>query len=277
MKYKRLSKIISFVFLLGMGMIWIFPTVWGFTNSFRTQADFIRNTNRLIPTQWVLSSYAAALNSTSAPLMTWFRNSVVISVSHVFLVVVVVSLAAFGYTRLQFKGRDAIFFFLLGTMMFPGVVNLIPLFAIVNTFGWINSPLAAIIPGASGVFNIFLVRQFMLGIPMELDESARMDGASDLKIFLFIIVPLIRPVLTVVALFSFVGSWNDFLWPSIVFTDMRRLPLTPGLQLAQGSLAQIIPSVLAGAMIAIAPTLLLFLMVQKYFVSSLSLSAGIKG
>ena len=177
-------------------------------------------------------------------------NSMIISVSHTLLVLVIVSTAGYGYTRLKFKGRDVIFYFLLATMMFPSVVNLIPLFAIVSRFGWIDSPLAVIVPGAAGVFNIFLVRQFMQGIPKEFDESARIDGANDFQIFTKIMLPLIRPILTVVALFAFTGSWNDFLWPSIVFNDIRNLPLTPGLQLLQGTFHQQIGALLAGALVA---------------------------
>ena len=237
----------------------------------------MQHSYRFLPIDWVLSNYTHVLFSTSTPVFQWFLNSMVISVSHSILVVCVVSIAAYGYARLKFKGRDKIFFFLMGTMMFPAIVNLIPLFAIVQRFGWINSPLAAIVPGAAGVFNIFLVRQFMLGIPKDFDESAKMDGASEWQIFTRIIIPFIRPVLTVVALFAFVFSWNDFLWPSIVFNDVRSLPLTPGLLTLQGAFHMQIGSLLAGATFALMPTFLLYLFVQKHFVKSLSLSAGVKG
>ncbi|XCB29024.1 carbohydrate ABC transporter permease [Arcanobacterium hippocoleae] len=113
---------------------------------------------------------------------------------------VLVALASYGYTRLQFRGRDALFTFLLGTMMFPTVLNLIPNYKIVDMLGWINTPLAVVIPGAAGVYNIFLVQQFVKGIPLELDEAARVDGANHWQIFTRIILPLIKPALTVVAL-----------------------------------------------------------------------------
>jgi len=277
MKKMNLSKIIAFVFLVGMCIVWATPLIWAFFTSFKSEVEIINHTSRLLPINWVLANYTRALFSTSTPVFSWFINSVIISVSHTILVLFVVSTAAYGYTRLKFKGRDAIFFFLLATMMFPGVVNLIPLFAIVDRFGWINNPLAVIVPGATGVFNIFLVRQFMLGIPNEFDESARIDGASDFQIFTKIMLPLIRPILTVVALFAFTGSWNDFLWPSIVFNDIRNLPLTPGLQLLQGTFHQQIGALLAGALFAIIPTFLLYLFAQKYFLESLSLSSGVKG
>lgn len=160
--------------------------------------------------------------------------------------------------------------------MFPGVVNLIPNFKIVDTLGWTNTFLAVIVPGAAGVYNIFLVRQFILGIPKELDESAVIDGANEFQIFYHIILPLIKPVLTVVALFSFTGSWNDFLWPSIVINDIDKLPITPGLQLLQGQYMTYPGIGTAGAFLALIPTFLLYSVAQKSFMASMSLQSGIK-
>ena len=277
MKKINLAKTISFLFLLIMGLIWLMPVLWGVLTSFRSEMEIMHYSHRFIPIDWIISNYTNVLFSTSTPVLRWFLNSLLISTTHTILVIIVVSLSAYGYTRLEFKGRDKIFYFLMATMMFPGIVNLIPLFAIVQRFGWVNSPLAVIIPGAAGVFNIFLVRQFMMGIPKDFDESAKMDGATEWQIFSKIMLPLVKPVLTVVGMFSFVGSWNDFLWPSIIFNDVRRLPLTPGLQLLQGTFHTRIGSLLAGAVFALIPTFLLYLFVQKYFVESLSLSSGIKG
>jgi multiple sugar transport system permease protein len=165
----------------------------------------------------------------------------------------------------------------MGTMMFPGVINLIPLYKLVDIFGWIDTPLAMIIPGAGGVFNIFLIRQFMMGIPKDYDESARMDGASEWHIYSKILIPLSRPVLTLVGLFVFTGSWNDFLWPTIVFNDRNKLPLTAGLQLLQGIYDIEIAHLMASTIVAILPTTLIFFLAQRYFLTGLNLSSGIKG
>jgi multiple sugar transport system permease protein len=260
-----------------MSVVWVLPIVWGFLTSFKSEREILQHSYRFLPINWVLSNYTNVLFSTSTPVLRWFTNSLFISTTHAILVIVIVSLAAYGYARLNFKWRNQLFYFLMATMMFPQIVNLIPLFAIVQRFGWINSPLSVIIPSAAGVFNVFLVRQFLLGIPKDFDESAKMDGASEFQIFTKIMLPFIKPVLTVVGMFSFVASWNDFLWPSIVFSDVRRLPLTPGLLTLQGTFHMQIGSLLAGATFALLPTFLLYLFVQKYFVESLSLSAGIKG
>ncbi|WP_461219371.1 carbohydrate ABC transporter permease [Lapidilactobacillus salsurivasis] len=279
MKQKKyVSKTIAFVFLAILAVIWVIPLLWGIVTSFKSETELQTIGFKFLPIQWVLSNYTELLvNNASTPLLHWFMNSMVISVSNTLLVLVVVSLSAFAYDRLEFKGKNALFFFLMATMMFPGVVNIIPLYKIIDLFGWVNTKWAMIVPGAAGVFNIFLVRQFMSNIPKSFDEAARMDGASDLTIFWKIILPLSKPVLFVVALFTFTGSWNDFLWPSIVFNDLEKMPITPGLQLLQG-MYQAQPTLLmAGALIAIVPTFILYLFAQKYFLQSMSLSAGVKG
>ncbi|MBX8937678.1 MULTISPECIES: carbohydrate ABC transporter permease [Enterococcus] len=278
MKKKPVTKIVAFLFLFIMAIIWILPLLYGFFTSFKSHGEIMTSGFKIMPAEWVLSNYSNLLvNNTSAPLLRWFLNSMFIAVVHTLLVLFVVSFSAFAYSRLNFKGKNLLFSFLLVTMMFPSVVNLIPLYKIVDIFGWVNTPMAMIVPGAAGVFNIFLVRQFMDNIPKDFDEAAQIDGAGEFTIFTKIILPLIKPVLLVVALFSFTGSWNDFLWPSIVFNDVERMPITAGLQLLQG-MYDVKPGLLmAGALIAIIPTFILYLFAQKYFLQSMSLSAGVKG
>lgn len=272
------TKLIAFIFLLVMALLWVFPLIWAVFTSFKSEAEITNAAVSFLPIHWTVSNYSELLfNNASTPVMKWFLNSLIIAVGHTLLVLVVVSLAAYGYTRLQFKGRDLLFGMLLASMMFPAVVNLIPLYSIVDSIGWVNNLLAVIVPGAAGVFNIFLVRQFVLGIPKTFDESAKIDGASEFQIFYLIILPLIRPVLTVVALFSFTGAWNDFLWPSIVLNDIDKLPITPGLQLLQGQYMTYPGIGTAGALIALVPTFLLYLFAQRYFMQSMSLSSGVKG
>ncbi|WP_059173554.1 carbohydrate ABC transporter permease [Bacillus sp. FJAT-27445] len=278
MKHYRATKLAAFIFLLIMALVWVFPILWGIFTSFKSEEEITAAGVSFLPIHWSLSNYVELLfNNDSTPIIKWFTNSLIIAVSHTVLVLVVVSLAAYGYTRLHFKGRDFLFAVLLGSMMFPGVVNLIPLYSIMDQLGWVNNLLAVIVPGAAGVFNVFLVRQFVLGIPKTFDESARIDGANEFQIFWLIILPLIRPVLTVVALFSFTGAWNDFLWPSIVLNDVEKLPITPGLQLLQGQYLTYPGIGTAGALIALVPTFLLYLFAQRYFMQSMSLSSGVKG
>ena len=274
----RAGKWLAFLFLTIMGVIWIVPLLYGITSSFKTNIEMQSVGFRFLPINWVLSNYTKLLaNTTNTPVFRWFLNSLVIACGTTLLVLCVVSLSAFAYSRLKFRGKNILFYGLLTTMMFPPVMNLIPLYKIITTLGWANTDWAMIVPAATGVFNIFLVRQFMDNIPISYDEAARIDGASDWQIFFRVILPLIKPVLFVVALFTFTGSWNDFLWPSIVFSDLNKMPITPGLKLLQGMYASNIPTLMAGALVAIVPTLILYFFAQKYFLQSMALSVGVKG
>lgn len=273
------KKLVSFIFLLLMAVIWIVPVLWATLTSFKSEQEIRTTGFEFLPEEWVTTNYVdAVMNTTNAPVLKWFFNSMVMSTSSAVLSVIIVSITAYGYARLDFKGRDTLFLTIMGISLFPGIVNLIPMYSIIATFNWVNSMLAIIVPGLGGVTNIFLVRQFMLGIPKEFDEAAKIDGANEFQIFLKIIVPLVRPVLTIVALFSFTGTWNDFLWPAIVFNDIDKMPITAGLELLQGAYGTFkVGLLLSSAIVAIIPTFILFLFAQKYFMESLSLSAGLKG
>ncbi|GAB2545362.1 carbohydrate ABC transporter permease [Gracilibacillus alcaliphilus] len=280
MKKVSMSKTISYIFLVFMTLIWVVPLLFGVFTSFKSETEIKGVGFQLLPVNWTLNQYIDVLeNTTNAPIIRWFINSMLISVTHTILVVVIVSLAAYGYTRLQFKGRNLLFWTLLCASMFPSVVNIIPTYKIVDTFGWVNTMWSCVVPGLGGVAHIFLVRQFMLGIPKEYDESAKMDGASDFYIYSRIILPLIKPILIVVALFTFTGSWNDFLWPTIVFNDVEAMPITAGLELLKGIYGDYLfmGQLMASASLALIPTFVMFLFAQKYFIESLSLSSGIKG
>jgi multiple sugar transport system permease protein len=275
---KKGPKAAAFIFLFAMALIWILPVLYAVLSSFKSNVEINSMGYKLLPQQWIVENYVKVLtNFDSAPIVRWFLNSLLIATSQTILVLIIASSAAYAYSRLKFKGRDFIFWILLSTMMFPSIVNLIPLYKIVSLFNWIDTPLAIIVPGVSGVFNIFLIKQFMVSIPKEYDESARIDGASDFQIYTKVILPLIRPVLTVVALFTFTGAWNDFLWPSIVYNNIENLPLTPALQLFQGMYITDYGRLTTSAVIAIIPTFILYLFTQKYFLEGLNLSSGIKG
>lgn len=277
MKYSKPVKIVFFVILALLAVVWICPIVWAVFTSFKSNDEIISSDFHLLPQHWSLENYAEiAQDNEQTPVLRWFVNSIIIAAGQTLLVLVVVSLAAYGYTRLKFKGRDLIFNCLLATMMFPSILNLIPNYKIVDTLGWTNTFLAVIVPGAAGVYNIFLVRQFVVAIPHELDEAAIVDGANEWQVFCYVILPLIRPALTVVALFTFAGAWNDFLWPSIVMTDVETMPITPGLQLLQGQYLTYPGVAAAGALLALVPMLIMYLFAQKYFMQAMALNSGIK-
>lgn len=280
-KVKRVtpSLVAVYIVLTVLAVIWIIPIIYTFNTSFKSISEFMANSFNFLPAKWVTDNYVAFISqAASYPVFRWLGNSLIISTIFAILSVAIVALAAYGYSRLNFKGRDTLFFTLLIISMLPGVVNMIPSYRIVATFGWINTYLACIVPGLGNVANIFLVRNFMKGVPMSLDEAAEIDGASDFRIFWNIILPSIRPVLIVIFLFSFTGAWNDFLWPTLVFNDINMMPVTAGLQLLSNQMGQYnqMGTLMAATVLAIIPTLVLFLFTQKYFLQSLNLNSGIK-
>lgn len=275
---ERIGRTIILIILVFLTIIWLYPIVWAILTSFKPEAEIRRAGYSFWPELWSSENYDEILrDNTSTPIVSWFTNSLIVSIAVALLSALVTALASYGYGRLKWKGRDALFLALLSTMMFPGIVNIIPLYDIMNRLSLINTRWALILPGLASVGNLFLTRQFALSIPRSLDESAVIDGANHLQIFTRIFVPLMRPVLTVIAIFSFTGTWNDFLWPSVVMTGIDNLTITPGLQLLQGQY-QTFPGVgTAGALIALVPPFLLYLVARKYFTESMSLGSGIKG
>ena len=191
--------------------------------------------------------------------------------------VFITSLSAYAYERLDFKGGDKIFWTLMYMSMFPNVVAILPQFRIANALGWVNNLNALIWPMLAGVFNIFLIRNFMKSIPKALDEAATIDGASSFQVYLHIILPSILPVMIVVGLFAFNGAWNDYLWPRIVMTDVNNQTLTAGLRLLMGQYEQRWAHMIASCLVSMVPPFVLYLCAQKYFLQGISVQAGVKG
>lgn len=279
MKIKKRTKIIALCICLMITVIWITPVLFSFLTSLKSEIEIKTSGFTFLPGKATGTNYTDLLtkNSDTTPIFQWFKNSFVISVIHTLLVLVVASTSAFAYARLEFKGRKTLFWIIMATMMFPNVINIIPLYKICDTFNLINTKWAIILPGVSGAFNIFLMKQFMMGIPKELDEAAKIDGASTFQIYRKIIIPLSAPVLTVVAMFAFTGSWNDFLWPSLAINDIGKITITPGMQLLKGTYNTFPGHALAGGVLAIIPTFVFFLCAQKYFLKGMQLQSGLKG
>lgn len=279
MEKKRKRQVLPFCILSVLVVIWSIPILWAIFTSFKTESEIKTGGFGILPKAWTLENYAEILQNTdNAPIVRWFLNSMFMAAVVAVLAVFLVALTAYGYSRLKFKHRDTMFYIIMAISLFPNVINIIPLYQMMSWFKWVNTAFAMIVPGLGAVTNIFLVRQFLLGIPKDFDEAAKIDGAGEFRVFFLVIFPMLKPVLTVVALFSFTGVWNDFLWPTIVFNDVEKMPLTAGLQLLQGAYGSFqIGPILAAACIAMIPTFLLFLFAQKYFMQSMSLSSGVKG
>jgi multiple sugar transport system permease protein len=185
------------------------------------------------------------------------------------------ALAGYGFAKLQFKGRDALFALLLGALVIPSQVGMLPLFLMLKNMGLVNTWAGVLIPSMAGIFGIFLVRQYALGLPSELIEAARIDGASEFRIFFSVVLPLLTPVLVTLAVLSFLGSWNDFMWPLIVLTDGQLYTLPVALAALSREHVQDVEMMMAGAVITVVPVLFLFLALQRYYMQGL-LMGGVK-
>jgi multiple sugar transport system permease protein len=276
---KNMGKIIAFVFLFTLMIVWIMPLVWAILSSLKPsiEAKQYLKLKNIIPITWTLENYTYVFDTATTPILGWMKNSLIVATCQVLLVLFISSTSAFAYERLHFKGKEAIFWAVFGLSMFPNVVGLVPQFQIMNTLHWLDKLPSIIFPGVTGVFNIFLIRNFLKGVPKELDEAASIDGAGSWQTYFRIILPSLRPVLTVVALFAFTGAWNDFVWPSIAITNPKNLTLTPGLRVLQVSEGGHIVRQLAGGVMGMIPTFLIYLAAQKYFLGGLNLGSGIKG
>lgn len=292
MAESKMAKRVAFIFLLLLGIVWLVPILWLLLNSFKFDSDFITSfanikgpmdyLSRLVPQQWTVSNYIEMFVggenvNTTANIMAMFKNSFIVSIVQTVGVVIITSLSAYAYERLNFKGGNKIFWLLMYMSMFPNVVSILPQFRIANALGWVNNLNALIWQGMAGVFNIFLIRNFMKSIPKALDEAATIDGANSFQVYAKIILPSIAPVMIVVGLFAFNGAWNDYLWPRIVMTDANNQTLTAGLRLLMGQYEQRWAHMIASCIVSMVPPFLLYLFAQKYFLQGISVQAGVKG
>jgi len=273
----RKTKLGAFVFLTVVSILWIAPLLWIISTSLKPESQAISWPLRWIPETLTFENYINVLSSTDeSPILLWFWNSLFIATVHTALVLVVDALAAFAYARLQFRGKEVLFWALMATMMVPTVMNLVPLYSIVESIGWVDTPWAMIVPGLGGVFGIFLLRQFFETIPKDLEEAARIDGASTFQVFTRVVLPLSKPALVTLALFTFLANWNDYLWPLIVTNDVETRTLPVGLSMLQGAYTTQYAKLMAGTVLSAVPVLIMFLFTQRFFVKGLS-AGGVKG
>ncbi|NOZ03784.1 MAG: carbohydrate ABC transporter permease [FCB group bacterium] len=209
-------------------------------------------------------------------LLRYLLNSVIVSVSVTIISLFVNSMAGYAFAKYRFPGRDRIFRLLLAAMVIPGQVTMLPLFLMLNRMGLINTYWGIIIPGMAGIFGIFLIRQYVFSIPDSLIEAARIDGAGDFRIYWSLILPLCKPILVTLAIFTFMGTWNDFLWPLIVMTKDTMYTLPVALANLMGEHAQDTELMMAGSVLTILPVMLVFLALQKYYIRGIMMG-GVKG
>lgn len=253
----------------------VVPLVWIFLTSFKTDYDAINTPASPWPNPFVTDAYRT-LSSGQQDILRWFLNSLAAATLQTAIILVTASMGAYALARLEFRGKRLVFGAIVATLLVPPVIFLIPNYLIVQNLGWLDTLWAVSVPGAAGAFGIFFLRQFFIGLPVEIEEAARIDGAGDVRIFLQIILPLSRPALATLAVLSFLANWNDFLWPVYVLLSPERLTLQPGLAVLSGAYSTHYGIVMAGAVVASIPVLILFTLAQRQIVEGVA-SSGLKG
>ena len=263
----------------------MFPFVWAFVSSGKTSQEIVN----WPPTFWpqnpqFIKNYTAIW--TEAPFLVWIKNSLVMTALNLFGAIGSATIIAYSFARFEYPGRNAWFFIMLSTMMIPSEVRLIPSYLIFKQLGWIDSIKPLVVPAyfGGGAFNIFLLRQFYMTIPRELDEAAEIDGAGPLLIFVRIILPLSKPVIATAAALGFISNWNNFFGPNIYLNGVKKMVAVQGLRyFAMGTTAAQLSAgppkdnlLMAASIVVALPCLILFFMAQKYFVQGI-VTTGIKG
>ncbi len=271
-----LMRVILYLILAIVAVIILIPLFWMFATSIKPKNQLFTRDIQWWPTSPTLDNYKNLLDNPSTPIVSWFTNSIFIASAVTLLVLAVDSLAAYGYARMEFRGRKFIFNMLVFTLFLPGILFLVPNFLTVNALGLRNNYLGVILPALAGVFGVFFMRQFFEGIPKELEEAAHIDGATTLQTFWSIALPLAKPALATLGVITFLGSWNDFLWPLLILQDRNLQTLPIGLRSLQGSYTSEYGLMMAGAVVAAVPVLILYILLQRFIVASVA-SSGIKG
>ena len=274
MKQLKLQKIVFFLILGVATLIYIGPFLFSISISFNAEKNVFDWPIKLLPDQFTLDNYRNVWNE--LPFGKWLFNSVLVTTIQTVTNVFFAALAGFAFARLEFKGRKLIFGILISSLMIPGIILLVPKFIVLNEFRLINSYGGLILPGLVGVTNIFLMKQFFETIPKDLEQAALIDGCSYFRMFWQVFLPISKPALAAVAIYTFQGSWNEFLWPVIVtYTeDMYTLPL--GMASLRNELLTDWPLLMAGTILISLPTLAIFIIFQRYFVQGVA-SSGLKG
>ncbi|HIR22469.1 MAG TPA: carbohydrate ABC transporter permease [Candidatus Scatosoma pullicola] len=271
---ERRRKVVAFILLTIISILCVLPLLWAFGTSFKKNA--LTDVMSIIPREFSFNNYIQLFSNEDAPVFRWMLNSVVISGVHTLLYIVIAALAGFAFGVAEWKGRNVVFGLLLATAMVPNVINLVPLYKLITSMELNGNPLALILPGLGGVLYMMLIRQYFMSVPKELVEAAQLEGAGMFRIFLQIEVPLCKSAFMVAAMMTFIGSWNDYLWPSIamagVSTENLTLPLGIAKLLGDNNIQY--GMTMAGAVVSMLPTLIVYLFLQNKVIESVANSGS---
>ncbi len=273
----KARRALRYVVLILIALMFISPLVFMLVTSFKTRADATSLPPEWIPSPFSLEAYRTLLaGSGETPVLRWFGNSILAATLHALLVVATSAMAAYALARMEFRGKRIVFGAIIATLFVPPVILIVPNYLIVGRLFWLDTLIAIIVPTAASAFGVFFLRQFFVGLPLELEEAARLDGANRWQVFWKVVIPLSRPALVTLAMLSFLTNYNDFLWPVYVLFSPETQTLPPGLSTLQTANAVRYDLLMAGAVVASAPVLALYLGAQRFIIEGVSRS-GLKG
>jgi multiple sugar transport system permease protein len=273
---RRLRRSLLHLILAVVAALYLSPLLYMLATSFKTSSGAGSIDPQWIPGPATIEAYRHILTSTDSPVFLWLLNSLIAATAHAVLVLATATPAAYALARLEFRGRGVLFGGIVATLFIPPMILLIPNFLIVNELAWVDSLPSVIVPAAASAFGVFFLRQFFLTLPAELEEAAEIDGCNRWQIFLRVVLPLSRPALATLGLLAFLTNWNDFLWPLYVLLSPESLTLPAGLANFQGANNVRYDLLMAGAVIASVPVLLLYVVAQRWVIEGVSRS-GLKG
>lgn len=268
------ERIIAYVLLLVLGLLMAFPFIYMLASSLKTSSEVVQVPPTLFPTTLQIGNYVEVLQV--VPLGTQLVNSTLVTIGVVAGWVFTSVLAGYAFARIEFPGRELLFFAYLGTLMVPFAVLIVPMYRLMIAFGWVDKLTALIVPWLFTAYGTFLLRQFFMGMPRDLEEAAMIDGASRWGILFRIAMPLARPAMATLATFGFLYAWNSFLWPLIIISDPDKKVVTQGLMDLQALYAARVDLIMAGSVLAVLPTLIIFLFAQRYFIEGIA-TTGLAG
>lgn len=272
-----LGRTLFYTALAVLTAIFVLPLILMVLTSFKGYSEAQQSPPTWLPDPVETYGYGRLFEAGSQnPVLRWFLNSMLASTLHAALVLVTASTAAYALARMRFRGRNLMFALIVATLFVPPATLIIPNFLVADTFNWLDTLTVVVVPGAASAFGVFFLRQFFLSLPNELEEAAVLDGANQWQIFLRVVLPLSKPALATLTVLSFLSNWNDFLWPIYVLFSADRLTLPAGLGLLQGAYIADYPVIMAGAVLASVPALILFVLAQRYIIEGVSRS-GLKG
>jgi multiple sugar transport system permease protein len=257
-----------------IGLIVVFPLLWMLSVSFMSTGEAATFPPPLLPKQWTLEHYRDLF--VTQGMGRYMLNSLGLATLATVLALLFTVPAGYAFAKLKFRGRDRIFQLLIGALVIPAQIGTLPLFLMLKSVGLVNTWPGALVPWLASIFGIFLIRQYALSIPEEMLEAARIDGADEGQIFRRVVLPTLTPILVTLALFVFLGSWNDFLWPLIILTDQSNYTLPVALAALSREHVQDIELMMAGAVVTVAPVLILFLALQRFYIRGM-LAGSVKG